>query len=375
MATQQLFLVCDSSTFANFSSWASAISGAFGTFGWLQANDTGQVVWTASVVSITANTHSGTTNTFTYTLTSGPALRIGMSIVIASMTNAGNNGTFTITALGSGTFSVTNASGVTEAGSTGTGTVTANSTVPGSGAYVYEIWQPNDGLTNFYAKVEYGNFTGTNCPSVRLTLSTATNGAGAASGLLVGPQACPSSVFSAPSTTATYECDFAGSAGRISVLMWRTGTNNCQQMFAIERSLNSGGSYTGTYATLYAIGNNSTGSSGFQQTLHLTDGPGPLSPSGSGSLGGILTRNTWPSSGTSSFNGSMPFDTAAPNIGIFDYPGTVIGSGYGPDFVEGVPFSITLYGSSRTYIPSKNGKFSLSTAAGLGNIALCVRYD
>jgi hypothetical protein len=368
--------VCDNSTWANYSSWASAISSAFSSFTWTQSSDTGQVVWTASVVSITAATHSGSNNTYTYTLTSGPALRVGMSIVVSGMTNSGNNGTFTITALGSGTFTVVDSSGVTETGSSGSGTVTANSTLPGSGAYFYEVWQPNDGLATFYAKVEYGNYSGqTNCPSVRLTLSTATNGAGTASNFIVGPQSCQTTNFTAPSTTAQYECDFSGAAGRFSCILWRNGTNYCQQAFAIERSVNSSGSYTASYVTLYAIGDNSTGSSGFQQTLHLTDGPGPISPSGSGSLGGLLTRNTWPSGGTSAFNGSIPFDAAAPNIGYFDYPGTVIGTGYGPDYVEGVPFTVSLYGATRTYMPSKNGKFGVATATGLSNTALCVRYD
>jgi hypothetical protein len=86
MATSQQFLVCDSSTLANFKSWAQAISGWFATAGWSQAADTGQVNW-STIVS-----------------------------------------------------------------------------VPGSGAYVYEVWQPNDGLTTFYAKIEYGNSTASACP-------------------------------------------------------------------------------------------------------------------------------------------------------------------------------------------------------------------
>jgi hypothetical protein len=375
VSTIQSQLVCDSSTFLNFSGWASAISNAFSTFGWTQSSDTGQVVWTASVVSITAVTHSGTTNVCTYTLTSGPALRVGMSIVIAALTNSGNNGTFTITALGSGTFTVTNSSGVTESGSSGTGTVTANSTVPGSGAYVYEVWQPNDALANFYTKVEYGNITGqTNCPTVRLTLSTATNGAGSAANFVVGPFTTNTTSYTVPSSSIQYECDFSGAAGRISCILWRNGTNNCQQAFAIERSLNSSGSYTGTYVTLWTAGNSSSGARAGQQSLHLTAGPGQPSPANSSSNGGILAR-VHLANGSSAFNGSMPFDTAAPSIGYFDYPCTAIGVGYGPDFVEGVPFSVTLYGSTRTYMPSKNGPFANVVSGGTGATALCIRYD
>lgn len=45
MATSQQFLVCDNSTLANFKSWAQAISTFFGTAGWLQSSDAGQVNW------------------------------------------------------------------------------------------------------------------------------------------------------------------------------------------------------------------------------------------------------------------------------------------------------------------------------------------
>lgn len=45
MSAQQLFLVCDSSTYANYAAWASPLSAWFATCGWLQGTDTGQVMW------------------------------------------------------------------------------------------------------------------------------------------------------------------------------------------------------------------------------------------------------------------------------------------------------------------------------------------
>jgi uncharacterized protein (TIGR02217 family) len=74
-----------------------------------------------SNVSISAASISGINTTYTYTLSSGAALEVGMRIVITGMTNAGNNGTFYITALGAGTFTVVNASGVNASGQTGSG--------------------------------------------------------------------------------------------------------------------------------------------------------------------------------------------------------------------------------------------------------------
>lgn len=78
---------------------------------------------TQSIISITSATQSGASTTYTYTLTSGPSLQAGRRITIAGMANAGNNGAFTITALGTGTFTVGNAIGVTAAGQSGSGTV------------------------------------------------------------------------------------------------------------------------------------------------------------------------------------------------------------------------------------------------------------
>ena len=74
-------------------------------------------------VNITAATQSGLNTTYTYTLTSGPALRPGMEIVVAGMTDAGNNGTFTLVAANAGTFTVANSTGATASSQSGTGAV------------------------------------------------------------------------------------------------------------------------------------------------------------------------------------------------------------------------------------------------------------
>jgi hypothetical protein len=299
--TSQQFLVCDSSTLANFKQWAQAISGFFTTAGWSQSTDTGQVNWST----------------------------------IAS--------------------------------------------VPGSGAFIYEVWQPNDGLTNFFVKIEYGNVSGTNCPSLRLTLSTTTNGAGTPTGFVQGPWFTNPSSYTAPSATTQYECNFSGGSGRIGVMMWRNGINSCQQFFAIERSLNSSGAYTGTYATIWLCGVAGATVSPIQATLYFSVG--------STYVGGqniVAFSAAWrtrlgyyDTTRTTVFNGSIPFDTCSPQVGFFDWPCTVCGSAQGQDIVEGVPFSVTLYGSVRTYMPSKNGFFT-NVGGWLGAPfaqALCMRYD
>ena len=74
-----------------------------------------------SVVAITGATLSGQNTTYTYTLTSGQALLTPQPIIITGMADAGNNGSFVISALDSGTFTVPNANGVTATAQAGTG--------------------------------------------------------------------------------------------------------------------------------------------------------------------------------------------------------------------------------------------------------------
>jgi YVTN family beta-propeller protein len=76
-----------------------------------------------STVTITKAEQSGNDTTYTYNLISGPALRPGMEIVVAGMTDAGNNGTFTLVAANAVTFTVANSIGATASSQGGSGTV------------------------------------------------------------------------------------------------------------------------------------------------------------------------------------------------------------------------------------------------------------
>lgn len=81
-----------------------------------------------SQVSISAVAQSGSNGVYTYALISGPALKVGESITVTSMSNGADDGTFTISALGSDasgnlTFTVANSSVVGATGQSGAGTV------------------------------------------------------------------------------------------------------------------------------------------------------------------------------------------------------------------------------------------------------------
>jgi YVTN family beta-propeller protein len=74
-----------------------------------------------ATINITAATQSGSSTTYSYTVTSGPALRPGIEVVITGMSDPANNGTFTLTGASTGQFSVANSAGVTASGQSGVG--------------------------------------------------------------------------------------------------------------------------------------------------------------------------------------------------------------------------------------------------------------
>jgi hypothetical protein len=73
-----------------------------------------------TTMTITAASQSGADTTYSYTSLVGPLLQAGDTVIVRGMTSLADNGTFTIAALGSGTFTVVNASGVTATGQSGT---------------------------------------------------------------------------------------------------------------------------------------------------------------------------------------------------------------------------------------------------------------
>lgn len=415
MAIIQKYLVYDMTTTALFNSWCSGISTAMAQMGLTQTNDTGQVVWTSSVVSVTAATKSGNNVTYTYTLTSGPVLRIGMSLVIISMTNGGNNGTFTITALGSGTFTVVNASGVTESGSSGSGSTTANASVGATrfaGIYnCYEIWQFSDPLSAtcpIIIKLAYGtasinnnsstNASGDWASSIYMQVGTKSDGAGNILGNTFGPfysiicwPSGASNWYYPTNNTgnAFWECNFSYDGGRIAMMLWRNfvGTGaTAPCCFCIERSRDQYGNYTDSYFTVLGagtyVGANSGG--GVGQRMYIQNSQGSIFPSGRGSvysngLGttGITEYTYWasitqPNAATITGN-SFAVLPVFPTVGKLDNPLTsfvVVKSG---DQTEGALFNASIYGSTHPYLYSK--ALAFTSVLPWANSGVAIRWD
>jgi len=276
----------------------------------------------------------------------------------------------------------TNSSDTGQLNGAGAGNWAGVSTVPGSGAFYYEIFQPGDGLQNFYLNIEYGNSSGTsNCPTVAITLGSSTNGSGTLNSYVNTRFVCATN-YGAPSSTATYECDFSGDAGRLSILLWRNAPNNAPQVFAVQRSLNASGSPTSTYVTQWVGGYQSAGSPGWngaQQSLHFAAGPAFMFPnrsinnSNNSATGWPCTSMNYGQTGLSSFNGSVPCAFIQPSVGYLDYPCTVLGAIY--NATEGVPFTVTnQYGQTKTYIPTGAGQL-VYCINGVVAVPILVEYD
>jgi len=77
-----------------------------------------------TVVGISGVSQNGSNWDYAYAVNSGPQLAVGETIVVTGMADGGNDGTFTILAVGGGKFTVANTSGVTTSSvQNGSGTV------------------------------------------------------------------------------------------------------------------------------------------------------------------------------------------------------------------------------------------------------------
>lgn len=355
----------DNTNFTTFALWAQFISNGLASAGWVQQNDTGQVVWTATVLTFTRVDSAGGNSVYTYSGFTGPAPRVGMSVVVTGFATGGNNGTFTLTAVSggsSGTVTVTTTTQGNEIHA-GSGTTTVN-TLPGIGALVYEIWAPSDSLqtgsTAYYLRMEYGTGTSANIPKWRMQLGTGTDGAGT----LTGATTTVQSVANQTQSTNPFDCYFSGDSGRFGfTLFLRGGAVAAQRnFFGVERILTSTGTASSDGVFSFVASNNNVA---FQGLVAVTGGYVATA---------VYTRMpyiyTAQGTGTSDvFNGGSPLAPVFPIYGKVGNPFTIMCVQNGGDFADGCFFTTTLYGSSRVY-----QAINLNGIIGSG-IAMAMRYD
>lgn len=371
MSTQQSFLPQDNTNFTQMAAWGSIVSAFMTTAGWTRQNDTGQAVWAVTTLTFTQVAVSGGSSVYSYSGYTGPTPRVGMSIVITGFATGGNNVTATLTAVSggaSGTVTVTTSTQVNETHA-GSG-VTTLSTLPGTSAYIYEMWCPADalqtGATAYYAKLEYGNGTtssGVGTPQMRVTLGMGTNGAGTLTGLTTAATVCP--VNGAGVATTVWECNFSGDTDRISIMLWRNGSSANLCIWGIERTKDTTGANSSDGVTIFSAAGTAAGTTR-QQTI----------------LFGVSAGNQYSrwlevprfisasAVGSDVFGNSVPISPLFPCYGKIGNPVTIFCTISAGDIVEGTIGSCTLYGGTRTYLFTKAGQVSgtpivASTAIGM----------
>ena len=341
MAASRSLLLCDSSTLANFIAWASALSAKIAGWSWVQKNDTGQVVWTATVLTLTQVT-VGADAVYSYSSYTGPAPRVGMSVAVTGFTNGGNNVTGNLTAVSGGASGTVTMATTTQVNEThaGNGTTTAIAAVPSS-TYVYEIWGPGDGGTNFYVKMEYG--LSTTSTRIRISLGSGTNGAGTLTGTVIGPSM--GSDFG-NGGAIVFECLFSGDSGRWGMILWRNHTStSVQSAIFIERVLNTDGTVAtdtnNAGVTLITMAGNTTVS---QRTLIYANGAAPA-------YACILAITPTPTGSTGeAFAGSLAISPVFPGYGKHGNPLTAMATVLQVDIGEMASISAIQYGASRNYL-------------------------
>ena len=369
MSTSSANHVGSTNTLAYFTDWAKAISDAFAALGWVQTNDTGQVVWTATVLTFT-EVAVGAAAVYSYSSYTGPAPRIGMSVAVTGFATGGNNVTATLTAVSggaSGTVTVVPSTQANEVHA-GSGTTTALAAAPAANNYVYEIWGMGDALqatSPFYLKIECGTGGTANGPNIFVTLGTGSNGAGTLSGNVSSRVSIGNNTGN---TTTAYACDLSGGTGWFGCILWRNSTGTMGRIFCVDRSKDASGNDTGDYATLATCGY--TGAT--QQSVFKA-----------GTLQGIATleyssASRWATvlpitATTGIINGQTHASPVFPLVGQVDNPSLMAVVVLAADYAENDPIIATIFGSTHTYKFTKSTGIPIVGSQGVGYPA--IRYE
>lgn len=243
-------------------------------------------------------------------------------------------------------------------------------TSPAAGSFVYECWKPSDAGTTFVLKVEYGSSSGaTKGARIRMTVATASDGAGNLTGLISNTME-PGPSNAVGTGVVTYDCYFSGDVDRISMLLWR-GFSTMSIIFSIERTHNADGTNSNDGVTLVAVAavGSSPQSTVGQQTVVFGVAVGINSGTGSG--GGTYLAFYNGINGSSAFNNNIPISPIFPEYGKYGNPLTTIGFVHTQDVAEACFFTTTLYGATRTYIATGQWRGTPASA----NNKICMRYD
>lgn len=260
------------------------------------------------------------------------------------------------------------AMGWTQSGDTGQVNWTTV-TAPAAGSFVYEIWQPADGGTTFYFKIEYGSNSSTpKGPRMRVSIGTTTNGSGTLTGIVTSLSE-PTATTGAGQGSSIFDCYFSGDTDRLSMILWRSlGATGCTTLFfGVERTKNTDGTNSTDGVTLL-WGCDTTINTGHQTLVFGVAAAGIVGGASNRGFAVISEANL---GSDLAFNNNVPMSPVFPLYGKWGNPMTTFGVVPGGDVGEGCLFATSLYGATRTYVATANINW---TTPGT-NWKVCMRYD
>lgn len=227
-----------------------------------------------------------------------------------------------------------------------------------------EIWRMNDAWANvapIYVKIDYGTAGGTNNPQLQWTLGSGSNGALGLTGVI---SANTGARMSAVSTTVPVPCYFCGNPDRI-ILTLMCGGNTTGQTLGIERTRDANGNTTPEGALIFQCGGSSQG--GYtQQYWNCKTGPAVVESS----IGVFISSATWSGLGPQ-FNWYPIY----PSNGVFTKPlfNYICASNY--HVTPQIPFSVTHYGATHTYMPIGGVAPTNRSGQAAGNFPIAMLWE
>ncbi len=389
----------------HFVVWASWVSFCLATFGWSQTTDTGAQLaqWFTSGGSCTAaaNTYGGNYWTYAFPAIAGTSAYLlplpGAAVVFSGFTvgAVGNNGTFIVapySVAGNPTatsITVTNATGTTTVTGAGvmapvpnssgytTGSATTYPPANAANTAYWEVWTPTDALSAtypYYLKIWYGSYS-SNTPEIWLQLGNGTDGAGNLMGNMGVPYYCIIT-NNAASASNLFPCFASGDNSRVSFALWDGAGSGWagSAVFSIERSKNTSGADTATYAHIIQMGtaNSQPTAPRRQQVLFPTGSPYGLV--------GVAETSTWlsavPATATTfSLGTTVGVSPVWPHLGCLGNPLLGVVVYMSTDFVDQVPFTASLYSVPHTYLPFALAANLLSPNLAANTNRIAIRYE
>ncbi len=232
---------------------------------------------------------------------------------------------------------------------------------------VYQVWRMTDSLASsspVYVRFDWRPYSGsTTGVYMSVAIGTGSNGSGTLTGNVATTQICLS--YNANAAGSVPWLISAGDGWLVFYAFSTHGTASVPGYAIIERSRSSAGALTEDYTTLV-----SGFSSGIRKAQTIFKPGGSVTVSAQLSELPVVQLDL----DTGALGDSCFVSPLFPIVGKIDNPMVTVISCKANDVLEGITFGVTLYGTSRTYKPTKAGYASQYFGQGTNN-CFCLLWE